>query len=86
MSAKEKNARFHLRRSLFMAPLGLVLIGLGICLVAEGAVQKYNGADTWQWVLFGTFALVVLNSGVSIFGGAVVHRSNYERLQSESES
>lgn len=67
-----------------MAPSGLMLIGAGACLIAEGAALKYGGAGVWQWVLFGTLALVVFNPGVSVFGKAVVHRTHYERLREES--
>ena len=83
MANPKKDAQFHFRNWLIKAPLGLVLIGLGMCLVAEAALQKYDGAATLHWVLYGTFALVVLNAGISVFGGAVVHRSHFERLKEE---
>jgi len=81
MSEKTKNAPYHYRNWLIKAPVGLSLIGFGACLVAEAAMQKYEGVDTWQWVVFGTLALIVLNAGVSFVGGAAIHRSHYERLR-----
>lgn len=64
----------HYKRWIIRAPAGLVLTGFGLCLVAEAAISKFNGAPTLDWVLYGTFALVVFNSGLSIFGSAVVER------------
>ncbi len=80
-NVQQKNLRHHYRNWLLKAPLGLTIIGFGACLVAEAAMQKYDGVDTWQWIAYGTLALIVLNSGVSVVGSAVVHRSNYERLR-----
>ena len=42
-------------------------------------MKKYSGAGTWEWVLWGTLALVILNTGLSLFGDAVLQRSRYER-------
>jgi len=77
------NYRYHYRRWIIKAPLGLSLIGFGICLTLDAAFQKYNGADTWSWILYGTLALIVLNSGVSIFGDAVKHRVHLDIAQNE---
>jgi hypothetical protein len=77
----------YYRRWLLRAPAGLVLIGFGACLVAEAAMDKYDGASTWSWVAYGTVALVVFNSGLSIFGDAILQRCRYERaLEKEKES
>ncbi len=69
----------YYRRWLIRAPLGLVLVGFGACLIAEAAMAKYGGADTWYWVWYGTAALVVFNAGLSIFGDAILQRVRYER-------
>ncbi len=69
------------KKWLIKAPLGLILIGFGSCLVAEAAMLKYSGAAVLNWVLYGTLALVVLNSGLCIFGDAIKHRSHFERLR-----
>lgn len=74
----------HYRKWLLQAPVGLVLIGFGASLIAEAAVYKYQGAATWDWVAFGTIALVVFNSGISVFGGAILHRVRYEREKEKS--
>jgi hypothetical protein len=74
----------HYKKWLLQAPVGLVLIGFGASLIAEAAVYKYQGAATWDWVGYGTLALVVFNSGISVFGGAILHRVRYERERERS--
>jgi peptidoglycan/LPS O-acetylase OafA/YrhL len=63
---------------LIQAPLGLVIVGLGACLIAEAAMTKYTGGN-WFW--YGTLALVVFNSGLCIFGNSILHRVRYEQKQ-----
>jgi hypothetical protein len=70
-------AQAHYLRWLIQAPISLVVIGLGVCLVADAALQKHQGLP-WFW--YGSLALVVLNSGVCLFGDSVLHRMRYERL------
>lgn len=69
----------HYKNWLIQAPLGLVIVGFGICLIAEAAIWKYSGVPTWQWIVAGTVALSVFNAGLSIFGGAILHRVRYEQ-------
>ncbi len=64
---------------MIQAPLGLVLVGFGACLIAEAAMDKYDGVPLWHWVSYGTLSLVVFNSGLCIFGDAILHRVRYER-------
>lgn len=76
-----EKAKKHYNRWLVQAPLGLVLIGFGVSLVAEAAMVKYDGANTWSWVSYGTIALVVLNSGLCVFGDSILHRVRYENTK-----
>jgi hypothetical protein len=75
------HAKTHYRRWLLQAPLGLIFTGFGACLIAEAANLKFEGANTLIWVGYGTMALVVFNSGLSIFGGAILHRVRYESMK-----
>lgn len=54
-----------------MAPLGLVLIGAGFSIAAEATLMKGAGKPLWDWVIMGTVGLVLLNSGIAVFGEAV---------------
>lgn len=71
----------HKRKWLVQAPLGLVLIGFGLCLVIEAAFYKHAGAAVVNWVGYGTLALIIFNSGISVFGNAVVHKVHYDRTK-----
>ena len=71
----------HYRRWLTLAPAGLATIGLGVCLVSEAATKKRTGQN-WFWP--GTLALVVLNTGVSLVGGAVREEVLY-RLEEKAD-
>ncbi|MEQ8705882.1 MAG: hypothetical protein RIC19_18280 [Phaeodactylibacter sp.] len=75
----------YYRRWLLRAPAGLVLIGFGACLIAEAAMDKYEGVPTWEWVAYGTIALVVFNSGLSIFGDSILQRVRYERAREKEK-
>ncbi len=72
-------AKTYYRRWLVRAPLGLVLVGFGACLIAESAMLKYSGSPMWKWVLVGTCSLCVFNAGLSFFGDAILQRMRYER-------
>jgi hypothetical protein len=69
----------HYRNWLIQAPVGLVLIGFGACLIAESAMLKFSEAETWKWVLAGTVSLCVFNSGLCIFGNSILERVRFER-------
>jgi hypothetical protein len=60
------------------APRGLLLIGAGISIVGQAIVLKAQRKAGWQWFLMGFLGLIVLNSGVAIFGESVKHRTLYE--------
>ena len=50
------------------AIIGLVFNGLGLSVVGEAVISKSNGDP---WFLFGTFGLILVNSGLCFFGTAV---------------
>lgn len=61
----------HKEKWLVFAPLGLLAVGTGACLVNWAGGLKQQGAPTATWVGAGTAALVVLNGGLSLFGRGV---------------
>lgn len=79
-------ARQLYRKWLLMAPLGLVLIGLGLSLFGEAAMRKYAQTDFWDWFLYGTLSLAVFNAGLSVFGEAVVCRSRYMAIRDREKN
>lgn len=60
------------------APRGLALIGFGISIVGHAIVTRSQRKPFWRWFISGTIGLIVLNSGVAIFGEAVKNRTLYE--------
>ena len=54
------------------APLGLLLVGLGLSVTGHAISQKSHGKP-WFW--WGTVGLVIVNSGISVVGDAVRHRT-----------
>ncbi|PPK85957.1 hypothetical protein CLV84_2870 [Neolewinella xylanilytica] len=79
MSANDKEMQY--KSWLLKAPLGLVLTGFGASLIGAATVRKQSGAPTLHWVSFGTLALTVFNSGLSVLADAAKHRAHYERLR-----
>jgi len=67
----------------WIAPVGLMLIGLGFSLAGQGIILKAGTGPAWEWVAIGTLGLVSLNAGISIFGEAVVRRVHWERKKEQ---
>ena len=65
----------HKTKWMWMAPVGLVGIGLGASAVGR-ATTKWAQGKPYFW--HGTFALVCLNASLSVFADAVKHRALYE--------
>jgi hypothetical protein len=57
---------------IWMAPLGLILIGAGISMAIDAGREK---ALNHNWFYYGTFSLIILNSGLCVFGDAVYRRT-----------
>lgn len=55
----------------YLAPRGLLLVGLGASLLGEAIRLKMGRAPLWQWFILGTLSLVSINMGIAIFGEAV---------------
>ena len=82
-SANDKDYQY--RSWLVKAPLGLVLTGFGASLIGAATVRKHDGAPAPEWIAFGTLALTVFNSGLSILADAAKHRAHFERLRDGAE-
>ncbi|WP_116124868.1 hypothetical protein [Lewinella sp. IMCC34183] len=75
------NSELQYRNWLIKAPLGLVLTGLGASLIGDVTARRHGGAPASTWIPYGTLALTVFNSGLSILADAAKHRAHYERLR-----
>jgi hypothetical protein len=61
----EKNLH---KKWFWFAVIGLALNGLGLSIIGEAIIAKFNGG---AWFLLGTFGLILVNSGLCFFGTAV---------------
>jgi hypothetical protein len=68
----------HYRTWQRLAPLGLLLVGVGTSVVADAAIRKSHSSHVLTWVAEGTVGLVALNAVLSIFGEAVKRRALYD--------
>ena len=68
---------------LIKAPLGLILVGAGVCMTTEAAFFKHSGARDIEWIFAGTASLVVFNAGLCVFGSSILSRVRYERAKSK---
>lgn len=59
---------------LILAPVSLLFVGAGLCVVDEAGHLKHTGAPFQQWFLLGTYGLILVNGGLSLFGQAVRFR------------
>ncbi|MBC8082227.1 MAG: hypothetical protein H7Z21_03385 [Hymenobacter sp.] len=76
----------HKKKWLLFAPGGLVVIGLGSCLVQWAAAKKERGEPATSWILAGTAALCVLNAGISLFGRGVAESVLYQVREKEEDT
>jgi hypothetical protein len=75
----------HKEKWLTFAPAGLMVIGLGTCLVQWASDKKRRNESTSEWVAAGTVALVVFNAGISLFGRGVAEGVMYELKEKPRE-
>jgi len=59
------------KRWIIQAPIGLVLVGAGLCMAIDAGSVKAIGGN---WFFYGTFALVVFNSGICLVIDAVIRK------------
>jgi hypothetical protein len=76
----------HKEKWLLLAPVGLLTVGAGACLVSWAGALKEKGAPTSKWVGAGTVALVVFNAGLSLFGHGVAESVLYQLKEKPTEN
>lgn len=71
------NWRSSKTKWLLFSSSGLMLVGLGLSMAIDAGFKKYNGES---WFLYGTFALIIFNSGISLFGQAVIEFIRWKKF------
>lgn len=57
---------------------GILLMGFGLSLLGEAGSLKMSGSGFVNWFGLGTLALAVFFAGLSLFGQAVVFKSQID--------
>ncbi|GAB4017904.1 hypothetical protein EXU85_16095 [Spirosoma sp. KCTC 42546] len=65
-------------KGLIIAPLGLLLFSAGLCVLSVAAEANHSGAPFRQWFLWGAYSLILINSGLLLFGQAVRYRAQLD--------
>ncbi|NOS56804.1 MAG: hypothetical protein HOP37_11185 [Cyclobacteriaceae bacterium] len=60
------------------ASSGLMLVGLGLSMAIDAGFKRYGGEP---WFFYGAIALIVFNSGISLFGQAVIEFIRWKNLR-----
>lgn len=83
----------HQKKWKYFAIIAVTLVGLGINLVAEAAMIKYDGPPVFEdvgyaarWFWIGLFGLASINAGISFMAEAVKHRIYHETGWKEESS
>lgn len=61
-----------------LAPSGLLLVGAGLCVIADAATRRARAATPLAWVATGTGGLTLVGAGLSLFGEAVKRRALFD--------
>lgn len=54
------------RRWLLQSVSGLIISSMGLCMVIEAGILKFQEVSTLKWVGAGTLALIVFNAGLCL--------------------
>ena len=60
------------------AMTGMMLVGYGLSVLSEAGHLKHTNAPFVRWFLLGTYSLIMVNSGLALFGQAVIFRMRIE--------
>ncbi|WP_229248929.1 hypothetical protein [Dyadobacter sandarakinus] len=60
---------------MILTPIGLILFSFGLINLTEATYQRRTGQPTQVWVVLGIYSLVLINSGLVIFGEALRFRT-----------
>ena len=69
------------KKWIILAPFGLLLTGLGIIVILEAFHLKNTETSFTKWFILGTLGLIIFNSGLSIFGQSIIHKTKDEILK-----
>ena len=65
-------------KALIVGPVGLLLFSAGLCVFGISVKAYVAEAPFRQWFLLGTYALILINGGLILFGQAVRYRAQLD--------
>ncbi len=60
------------------AMVGMMLVGYGLSVLSEAGHLKHTNAPFLRWFLLGTYSLIMVNSGLALFGQAIIFKMRIE--------
>jgi hypothetical protein len=60
------------------APIGLLLVGAGMCVFGTALAKMGAEAGFTEWFMWGTASLILINGGLCFFGSAIKYSVLYE--------
>lgn len=72
------------KRWLLFAPIGLILIGFGLCVFGTALFKMRDQAPFNEWFVWGTLSLILVNAGLCFFGQAVKYSILHELTSRKS--
>lgn len=75
------------KKWLYGAIGGILLMGFGLSLLGNSIMMKYENDILFEWFIVGTVALSLFFAGLSVFGNAVINKSqiDFHKLKSEKK-
>lgn len=62
------------RKAMFLLVFAFILVSLGLYVFVNALTAKNEGAETFRWVLLGTYSLVLINLGLFCLGVAIRYK------------
>jgi hypothetical protein len=81
----DKTTQAYYKKWMLFAPIGLLLIGAGLCIFGTALFKMRDNAAFINWFMWGTTSLIVINAGICFFGSAVKYSILYELTKHKKE-
>jgi hypothetical protein len=80
-----KKSQMYYKKWMLFAPVGLLLVGFGMCVFGTALFKMRDNAPFIEWFLWGTGSLLLINSGLCFFGSAIKYSILYELTRKEKD-
>jgi hypothetical protein len=84
--SNHENTHSYYKKWMIFAPIGLLLIGAGMCVFGTAFTKMQHNAGFMEWFLWGTASLVMINGGLCFFGSAIKYSILHELARKRGET